>query len=120
GSGVDGNVSALCVYDDGSGPALYAGGLFTRAGGQRIDSIARWDGQAWSSVGDGITNADFTPANIAALAAYDGALYAGGAFDTADGAPADYIARWICNPVGACCMPSGECEMVTEQRCATS
>lgn len=35
GIGMDGPVYALCVFDDGSGPALYAGGNFDTAGGSR-------------------------------------------------------------------------------------
>ena len=33
GTGVERLVYALAVFDDGSGPALYAGGYFTTAGG---------------------------------------------------------------------------------------
>src|SRR6185436_16742333 len=43
--GLDGSVNALRAYDDGNGPALYAGGSFTRAVGAAFASnIARWDG----------------------------------------------------------------------------
>ncbi len=43
-------VWAMGVYDDGSGPALYAAGSFDLPDGS---NIARWDGTAWSAVGDG-------------------------------------------------------------------
>ena len=46
-------VSALAVYDDGSGPALYAGGYFSL--GQSLyptTYIARFDGVSWSIPGD--------------------------------------------------------------------
>ncbi len=53
--GVSATVEALCVYDeDGDGPArpaLFVGGQFSYAGGMPIPSLARWDGQGWSSVG---------------------------------------------------------------------
>src|SRR5262245_11142485 len=48
GSGVNAasgaRVSALAVFDDGSGAALYAAGLFDTAGGQPAANIAKWDG----------------------------------------------------------------------------
>jgi len=50
-------VSALAVHDDGSGPALYAGGKFTTAGGVAVDNIARWDGASWTPV-SGLTWVD--------------------------------------------------------------
>jgi hypothetical protein len=42
GTGANGNVVALAVYDDGSGEALYAGGGFTAAGGLASFRIAKW------------------------------------------------------------------------------
>jgi hypothetical protein len=58
GTGTDGRVSAIEVFDDGSGPKLYAGGAFSTAGGMRADNIATWDGAAWShlSLGGGAQN----------------------------------------------------------------
>lgn len=44
GPGFSNDTRALAVYDDGSGPALYAGGRF---------GLKRWDGATWSSVGTG-------------------------------------------------------------------
>src|SRR6187402_2016766 len=38
-------VAAMAVFDDGSGPALYVGGIFQ----QPPSNIARWDGTSWSS-----------------------------------------------------------------------
>jgi hypothetical protein len=35
-------VYALTVFDDGTGPALYAGGEFTTAGGTPASYIAAW------------------------------------------------------------------------------
>ncbi len=37
-------VNALAIYDDGTGPALHAGGSFTFAGGNSANYIARWNG----------------------------------------------------------------------------
>src|SRR5688572_25140968 len=55
GSGVSGGVpsqavNTLATFDDGSGPALYAGGSFTSAGGVAASNLAKWDGSSWSAV----------------------------------------------------------------------
>jgi len=47
-------VHALAVFDDGSGPALYAVGDFTLAGGMAADHVARWDGALWTPAGTGL------------------------------------------------------------------
>ncbi len=98
GMGLNGGVYALTVFDDGggAGPALYAGGFFTTAGGQIANRVARWDGAAWSPLGTGIVG-DFVPAVSTLEVLDDGsgfALYAGGFFSTAGGQPANNIARW--------------------------
>ncbi|MFH1746219.1 MAG: hypothetical protein ABIG44_04165 [Planctomycetota bacterium] len=103
GGGVDhawldgGAVYAFAVYDDGSGPALYVGGLFTTAGGADAPLIARWDGQNWSDVGGSIDLVSLYD-QVTALAVYDDgngpALYAAGGFAMAGGATAINIARW--------------------------
>jgi trimeric autotransporter adhesin len=68
--------SALEVFDDGSGPALYVGGSFDNAGGVPAARVARWNGAAWSGTQYPLGNA------IHALAVVDegngSALYAGG------------------------------------------
>src|SRR5260370_11076295 len=55
GSGMNGFVFALTVFDDGTGPALYAVGNFNRAGGVEANRIARWDGTQWSALGRGVS-----------------------------------------------------------------
>jgi hypothetical protein len=86
------DVHALVVYDDGGGPALYAGGSFTSAGGVPASNISRWDGLGWTSVGSGLDGFVF------ALAVHDEGgtpvLYAGGRFTSAGGVPASNIAKW--------------------------
>lgn len=93
GSGLDDIPFALGVFDDGSGPALYAGGNFLEAGGEDVNRIARWDGEVWSALSDGILNGSVT-----AFAVFDDgtgpALYVGGLFNTAGGLPAEKIAKW--------------------------
>jgi trimeric autotransporter adhesin len=70
------------VHDDGSGPALYISDVLA-AGGQPVARIAKWDGQAWSSVGGGgIVTSGITE------------VYTLGSFDDGRG-PALYIAGMI-------------------------
>jgi trimeric autotransporter adhesin len=91
-------VRALSVYNDGSGEALYAGGWFESAGGTLVHHLARWDGVAWTALGDGLP--DFgTSWPVNALATYSppgeaAKLYIGGGFPTADGVAANRIAAW--------------------------
>ena len=85
----------LAVFDDGSGagPALYAGGYFTTAGGVSANNIARWDGTAWSAVGGGLEEG--LPFVFTVFDDGGGpALYVGGSFRKAGGMPANRIAKW--------------------------
>ena len=89
GTGMDGTVNALAV----SGTNLYAGGLFTLAGGNSAQNIAKWDGAHWWALGTGM---DYT---VLALAVSGTNLYAGGFFNyatngTSTAVSADYIASW--------------------------
>jgi hypothetical protein len=70
------------------GGTLYAGGLFTTAGGNAANGIAQWNGSSWSALGSGMNN------SVLALAVSGGTLYAGGNFTTAGGNAANYIAQW--------------------------
>jgi hypothetical protein len=92
GSGMGGSyaeVHALAV----SGTNLYAGGLFTMAGGVAATKIAKWDGTAWSALGSGLLSGEpyFC---VLALAVSGTDLYAGGWFTNAGGVPATNIAKW--------------------------
>ncbi len=74
-----GEVRAMTVWDDGSGPALYVGGQFKFAGGVVANSIAKWNGTAWSALGAGVRElASGVPGYVYALAGYKGKLYIGG------------------------------------------
>ena len=85
-------VRALTVFDDGTGPALYAGGDFRFVSGIAADYIARWDGSRWTPVGGGMDGV------VLALTVFDDgtgpALYAGGEFATAGGVAANTLAKW--------------------------
>jgi trimeric autotransporter adhesin len=96
GGGINNSIQTLRVFDLGSGPALYAGGGFTTAGGLPAAKVARWDGQTWSAIGElGATTSSIM---IRALEVFDdGAglqLYAGGNVTTAGGQPVNRIVRW--------------------------
>src|SRR6185503_1142814 len=90
--GVGGDASALTVFDDGSGPALYVGGNFSTAGGVAANCIAKWDGSSWAALGSGVNS------YVDALTVFDDgsgpALYAGGGFLSAGGVAANCIAKW--------------------------
>jgi len=95
--GYGGQAHALVVHDDGSGPALYTGGYALRTEFVNHGQIAKWDGVSWSGVGSGLTFPGNTPTCRALASIDDGtgaALYAGGTFSTAGGAPASNVARW--------------------------
>ncbi|MEQ1892229.1 MAG: hypothetical protein ABL998_06780, partial [Planctomycetota bacterium] len=87
-AGTHGRVVASTVFDDGGGPALYLGGLFTSAGGVAASRIVKWDGAVWSTLASGLDG------TVSALAGFNGSLYAGGNFTSAGGVPASNLARW--------------------------
>jgi len=92
GFGVDAPVTALAVFDDGTGDALYAGGAFRTADGSAANRIAKWNGTSWLPLGAGFNDHVFD------LIVFDDgsgpALFAGGNFTTADEVPVDLIAKW--------------------------
>src|SRR6185436_14123382 len=77
-------VNSLAV----SGSDLYAGGIFTMAGGTAATNIAKWNGSSWSALGSGLNG------HVYALAVLGGELYVGGYFTMAGGSAANYIAKW--------------------------
>jgi hypothetical protein len=97
-NGVSDEIDALTVFDNGSGPALYAGGWFTQAGGGSANHVAKWNGATWSPLGSGLS------VPVQALAAFDDgtgtALYAGGLQSGANPTIAEWNgANWL--PLGA-------------------
>jgi len=72
---------------------LIAGGLITMAGGQTINSIARWDGSTWHPF---ISGGEIGVGSgwVQALMVWNGNLIAGGGFTTAGGQTVNRIARW--------------------------
>ena len=78
---------ALTVHNN----MLVAGGGFRSINGVSAKNIARWNGQDWHALGEGITGAD---ASVICLEVFNGDLYAGGFFDYAGGAESRGVARW--------------------------
>ena len=82
-------VLTLAVYDDGSGPGLYAGGEF-------LNYIQKWDGNEWSQ----LLGPSYAGTNdvVFALTVYDDgsgpALAVGGRFTEAGGVTVNGIALW--------------------------
>jgi len=71
--GADSEILAVCVWNGD----LYAGGVFSQIGSPPVDAegIARWDGSAWSQVGEALGGG-----YVWKLLPYDGALLAVGGF----------------------------------------
>jgi hypothetical protein len=93
-----------------AGGLLYAGGEFELADGVwseingelvpeqavTVNSIAAWDGAAWSPVGGGVSLVDGStqPGKVMALAYGANKLYAGGYFNRAGGKTVNYVAQF--------------------------
>jgi hypothetical protein len=87
----------MVVFDDGTGPALYAIGTFDSAGGVPANNIAKWNGFEWSAVSGGIGGGGGIILASIVTVFDDGAgeaLYAFGVFDQAGGIPANGAAKW--------------------------
>ncbi len=94
---IEGTVSKLLVHDDGSGPALFAGGSFWAIAGVPIQRTARWDGTAWQPLGSGLLGGTVFTQEVEMAVFDDGGgpqLYVTGDFFSAGGVPANHIARW--------------------------
>jgi hypothetical protein len=91
GSGTNGSVGSITADAD----AVYVLGNITTAGGDSANHVARWDIQdeSWSAMGSGLGVVG-TYLLVPDISAIGGAVYAGGGFTTAGGAPANNIARW--------------------------
>ncbi len=67
---------------------LYIGGSFTIAGEQPVNRVARWDGEEWCPLGQGMNGP------VYAMLVYKEELYAGGDFTIAGNTRAHRIAKW--------------------------
>jgi len=113
--GLDADVRAMTVFDDGTGEALYVSGRFSSAQGQSTLSVGRWDGSSWSPVGGGLGfgSDDYLDNRAESLQVHDDgsgpALYAAGSGLSSSippipsSAPRTDVMRWDGNawqPVG--------------------
>jgi len=75
---------------------LYAGGIFSSAGGKSANDIAKWNGSTWSTLAGGIHNTSNFPGPwIKALTRdTNGDIYAGGIFNSAGNNNANSVAEW--------------------------
>jgi uncharacterized protein (TIGR03437 family) len=98
-NGVNDNVAELC-YSNGF---LYVGGDFvtvrnTNGTGTAARHLTRWDGAAWSMIGDGVNHTE-DPPEVLAIGIAGGQLYVGGIFNQAYNNPTTPVsvtgfARW--------------------------
>ncbi len=84
-----GFVNAVKVF----GGDLIAAGTFNLAGGTPVKNIARWNGSAWSAMGDGLGDPDLFD-SVNALEVYNGELYATGTFTVSGTDELAILARW--------------------------
>lgn len=77
-------------------------GAFLQAGGQTMNSVARWNGSAWVAMGTGLRWSTGAAFGYCAAAMPNGDIVVGGDFTSAGGVPALNIARWngSWSPVG--------------------
>ncbi|MBO2009353.1 hypothetical protein [Hymenobacter negativus] len=87
-NGVNSGVNALAVASNGD---VYIGGYFSQAGGVTANSVAKWNGTVWSSLGTG--NGVDGPV-IALAMSSSGEVYIGGFFSQVDGVAAICVAKW--------------------------
>lgn len=86
GTGIVGGQGVWCL--EPLGADLYAGGLFTEAGGDSASNVARWDGTSWSGLGSGTNHL------VRSVRGLYSSLYAGGMFTRAGGLHSARIGRW--------------------------
>lgn len=92
-------VASVAVFDDGSGPALYAGGAMASAGygaGLYRTPLAGYPVTAWAPVGGPAANGAVLSMLISGAGGVPGGLYAGGSFTEIGGVAAQRLARFGC------------------------
>lgn len=84
-------VKAIHTMSNGD---VVVGGRFTAAGAVPANSIARWDGTAWSAMGSGMFMSSLRGDVRQLVTLQNGDLIAAGQFTIAGGVAANNIARW--------------------------
>jgi trimeric autotransporter adhesin len=86
-------VTAMAVFDDGSGPALFVTGGFDHAGGVPAPGIAKWNGKQWVAVGARLGT------YVESMAAYTDtrgpSLFVGGDFGTVNSAWSQGLGQYV-------------------------
>ena len=81
-----------------SGTSVFAAGSFGKAGTVAANSIALWNGSAWSALGKGLYSCNICSpvqaGTVTSLALSGTTLYAGGTFDHAGTVAANNVASW--------------------------
>lgn len=98
GTGMNSPVQSLAT--DTTNDILYAGGVFTQAGGIPAIDIAKWDGVTWAPLGGGVLSGS----GIASLLMEGTDVIAGGTFTNIGGVLSKNIAKWdglTWSPIGA-------------------
>lgn len=88
GSGVGGGTYPYVFAILVNGNDVYAGGLYTTAGGQTVNGIAKWNGTTWSGLGGGFGYGNACGAF--AMCTFNGNLVCGGIFSS----PYSNVAQW--------------------------
>lgn len=87
--GFNSTINAMAEYNG----ELYVAGSFNMIGETAgTNSIARWNGKRWASVGGGFDEASY--AQVRALEVFNNKLYVGGAFDSVGGVTMKNLAIW--------------------------
>ncbi len=81
-------VAGVIVASATSGSDMYVGGLFTGTNNVAANNIAKWDGAAWSALGEGVDG------SVSAILVDGNKIYVGGDFSQAGSVQANNIAVW--------------------------
>ena len=82
------NDAVLCQTVDEQTNTLIVGGLFTGNATSFLPFVSRWDGNAFSAIGEGFN------APVRCFTWFQGSLFAGGDFTLCGSTPVNHIARW--------------------------
>ncbi len=91
-NGVSGDVFGAVYSLTLDGNDLLVAGNFDFAGGVPANNIARWNGQAWSTVGSGAENGVLGQVHAVVVSGDD--IYVGGILNVAGSLPANNVAHW--------------------------
>lgn len=98
-AGVGGSVYTALIHPNGD---MYLAGYFENFGNKKANSIIKWDGTTWSTLGDpqnpgirtALTSGLVEPGDIYTMAYYNNMIYVGGLFTHAGSMPAISLVAW--------------------------